>query len=107
LNFSDPLEVYEALGIIRRKYGLTYKKLEEITGIHYSSIAHALELVRPASLKKYPKIYKGMYKYAKVMKQQADEIMNNSNSLLEELKNFSPREFERCESDGDSITNIK
>ena len=107
LNFSDPLEVYEALGIIRRKYKLTYKKLQELTGINYSRLAQTLELIRPASLKQYPKIYEGMYNYANVMKKQAKDIVENSNALLEELKNFSPRQFERCERDSDSVTDIK
>lgn len=107
LNFSDPLEVYEALGIIRKKYKLTYKKLEKLTGIHYSRLAHTLELIRPASLKQYPRIYKGMYNYAKIMKNDAKELVKKSDALIEELRNFSLRQFESCESDSDSVTDIE
>ena len=104
---TDPMEIYEKLGLIRRKYKLPFMGLAKLTGISYSRIRHVLDLIYPASLKQYPKIYQGMYNYAKVMKQQANELVENSNALLEELKNFSPRQFERCERDSDSITDIK
>lgn len=101
------MEIYEKLGKIRKKYKIPFMDLGKLTGINFARINHMLNLIYPASLKQYPKIYQGMYNYAKVMKQRANELVENSNALLEELKNFSPRQFERCERDSDSVTDIK
>lgn len=104
---KDAIEIYEKLGIIRKKYKISFNDLEKLTGINYARINHILNLIYPASLKQYPKIYQGMYNYAKVMKKQAKQLVKNSNALLEELKEFSPRQFESCERNSDSITDIK
>lgn len=107
MDMYDPMQVYEELGNLRRKYKITYKKLGQLSGLGLSRVHHVIDLVVPASLKPYPKIYRGMYKYAKGMENEAKKMVKQSKQLLTELYSFSPREFERCERDSDSVTDIK